>query len=79
MGARPQPGGHGMRQSSLLAFSLGINVASLLFQIIVSIYSGYGNAGIAAYTIVAILFNAQAWELASTLEKYKELQLPPGD
>ena len=39
------------------------------------------------YTVIAILFNAQAWGLASTLEKYKELQLqkynelqlPPGD
>jgi hypothetical protein len=68
-----------MRQSSVLAVSMGINVASLLFQFIVFLYSGYENAGAAAYTVVAILFNAQAWELADTLEKQKELQLPSGD
>jgi hypothetical protein len=72
-------GDQDMRPSLVLAVCLAINAASLLFQFIVFLYSGYENAGAATYTVVAILFNAQAWELASTLEKQKDLQLPPGD
>jgi hypothetical protein len=58
-----------MSKSSVLAVCLAINVASLFFQIVVFICSGYGHAGMAAYTFVAVLHNAQAWELSSKIDR----------
>jgi hypothetical protein len=58
-----------MNQSSTLAACLVINVASLLFQFILFIHSGYENLGMSVYTALAILYNFQAWSLSSLLSK----------
>ena len=58
-----------MKRSSVLAVCLVINSASLLFQLIVFIFSGYGHAGMSAYTALTILYNFFAWETSSYANK----------
>jgi hypothetical protein len=60
-----------MSQSSVLAACLVINVASLLFQFIVFLHSGYGNTGMAVYTFIAVLYNFQAFGLSQRLSEYE--------
>ena len=60
-----------MSQSSVLAACLVINFASLLFQFILFIHSGYENLGMSVYTALAVFYNFQAWGFSLMLSEYE--------
>jgi len=60
-----------MSQSSVLAACLVINFASLLFQFILFIHSGYENLGMSVYTALAVLYDFQAWGFSLRLSEYE--------
>ena len=55
----------------MLAACLVINFASLLFQFILFIHSGYENLGMSVYTALAVLYDFQAWGFSLRLSEYE--------